>query len=260
MALHVLPVGVSYHIRPSILCICIVEDCVLQLVQLCLSLSLSGLYHGGDHLLVLSQLRLSLWYIKGSYHQKKKVGYSFWNKVLFYYSLKITDNLLIQLQFNNHTGRIQREEGIEIHTLLGCYLPVLLQWLRQWGSALGCSPEIGKRAGSRRGDAFRALPRCLWARWRTPKCSERLPGAVRSPTGLPQWFQVRVVLHCFYIPHVSCVGLIKSFFCKAPLFCRCSSLHSCPSMGVLRYSSCPPCCANASTLGRFCAAEFLHHF
>lgn len=72
MALHILPMGVSYHIRLSVLCICIVEDCVLQLVQIRLLLSLSGLYYGGDHLLILSQHRLSLQYIKGSYHQKKK--------------------------------------------------------------------------------------------------------------------------------------------------------------------------------------------
>lgn len=38
---------------------------------------------------------------------EKKVGYGFRNKVPFHCCLKITDNLLIQLQFNNHTGRIQ---------------------------------------------------------------------------------------------------------------------------------------------------------
>lgn len=57
MAVHVLPVGVSYHIRPSILCIYIVEGCVLQLLQICLS---------PESLWVISRRRPSVHFVQTS--------------------------------------------------------------------------------------------------------------------------------------------------------------------------------------------------
>lgn len=92
MAVHVLPVGVSYHIRPSILCICIVEGCVLQLLQICLS---------PESLWVISRRRPSVHFVQTSTlfatHQRlvsseKKggggVGCGIWNMFLLHCSLK----------------------------------------------------------------------------------------------------------------------------------------------------------------------------
>lgn len=95
---------ISYLIRLSILCICIVEDCVLQLVQLRLSLSLSGCITEQTICLFCPSVD-SLCNTSKAHIIRKKIGYSFWNKVLVYCSPKITDNLLIPLQFNNHNRK-----------------------------------------------------------------------------------------------------------------------------------------------------------
>lgn len=120
MAVHVLPVGVSYHIRPSVLCIYIVEGCVLQLLQICLS---------PESLWVISRRRPSVHFVQTStlsstskariIRKKGGRGGRIWHlehvpALLF--SQKITDNLLIQLSaqqsgWQNPT----REEGAEIH-------------------------------------------------------------------------------------------------------------------------------------------------
>lgn len=77
----------------------------------------------------LSQHQLSLQYIKGSYHQEKKVGYSFWNKVPFHCCLKITDKLLIQLVQQSHLQNPTCEEGK--CTLYQLVIRLYLQWLSQ---------------------------------------------------------------------------------------------------------------------------------
>lgn len=101
MAVHVLPVGVSYHIRPSILCIYIVEGCVLQLLQICLS---------PESLWVISRRRPSVHIVQTSTllatHQRlvssEKKGrgggrMAFGHVPALLFSQKINDNLLIQL-------------------------------------------------------------------------------------------------------------------------------------------------------------------
>lgn len=135
MAVHVLPVGVSYHIRPSILCIYIVEGCVLQLLQICLS---------PESLWVISRRRPSVHFVqtstlsntsKARIVRKKKArgGGRIWHlehvpALLF--SQKITDNLPIQLSaqqsgWQNPT----RKEGAEIHGYGGFLVVYLPQWL-----------------------------------------------------------------------------------------------------------------------------------
>lgn len=94
------------------------------------------------------------------------------------------------------------------------------------GAGLGddrlLAKKLEREPGGRRGEAFRALPGGLWARCRTPKCSERLfGGSSFAPISPPVTPGPRGLQH-FYIPHVhvSCVGLIQPFsarhHCLAP--------------------------------------------
>lgn len=118
--------------------------------------SLSGLFHGADHLFILSRHRLSQQHIKGSYHQKQKgeggrQDMAFGTCSCFIVLSK--DNFLFNYQLNNQAGRIQHARRVQKSTVtvvfldciyysssvcrgLGCFR--IMSWLctKQLGSGL----------------------------------------------------------------------------------------------------------------------------